>query len=606
LDSATAFADRAISLAQKLNQQKELASAYNNKGINIINQVNNPAGAELIKKALVINKSIKDTNGIADNLLNLGILALAIGETDTAVMRFDESQILYKKKNNTEGLANIYFNKAYLLSTVKQDSECINLFNKAILLYAQTGNQPGLGITYDYTASYYCNTVRDYQKSLEWFNKALKADQENNLSYNLAQDYANLSNSYLLISNFPKALDCLLKSLRLSEKTGASLIEGFCLSQLGSLYLNSGEYTNALEYEKKGVEIQEKTNQQQSLSMSYTTLATIYSKLKNSEKAFEYFKKSKELALSRNDAAAQSNCYTWWGRADRENKQYDLAIQNFQKAMIIDAGIFGKTVVAEDLCDLAICIRHADAKMLTRAGINPAQKNTLAINYFLTAVTDAERNFKRDAFFELSNIYEEKAETTKAFAYFKQYVLIKDSIINSDNLNSIANLQIQYDSEKREHEIAFLTKDKALQLQEIEQQKSTRNSFTGGIALILLITGITYNRYRVKQKANAEITATLLKLKNTQQQIIEHEKLAALGKLTSETAQEIEVPLNYVNNLASLNNELSGKINMEQNDSVRNNMLDHLKINLQKINQYGKNADAVVKKVLVSARSVAK
>ena len=124
--------------------------------------------------------------------------------------------------------------------------------------------------------------------------------------------------------------------------------------------------------------------------------------------------------------------------------------------------------------------------------------------------------------------------------------------------------------------------------------------------LVLLITGVTYNRYLVKQKANNLISKTLTELKNTQAQLIEQEKLAALGKLTNETAHEFENPLNYINNFAALNNELFHKINVEQNDAARNTMLDNLKINLQKINQYGKNADGVVKKVLVTARTVAK
>ena len=96
-------------------------------------------------------------------------------------------------------------------------------------------------------------------------------------------------------------------------------------------------------------------------------------------------------------------------------------------------------------------------------------------------------------------------------------------------MNAVALLQIQYDTEKKEKEIALLTKDSQLQQAELIKQNTTRNTFIGGFALVALLAGIIYNRYLTKKKANTEIENTLTHLKNTKEQLIEREKLASLG-----------------------------------------------------------------------------
>ena len=116
--------------------------------------------------------------------------------------------------------------------------------------------------------------------------------------------------------------------------------------------------------------------------------------------------------------------------------------------------------------------------------------------------------------------------------------------------------------------------------------------------LIAMLAGIIYNRYRIKQNANAAIEKTLHHLKTTQEQLIEREKLATLGKFTADVAREIEVPVKHINHLTGLNRTLI--LNIKSNNSIVD--ADALKNNLKQIFTYGKEADAVVKKVLTETR----
>ena len=58
---------------------------------------------------------------------------------------------------------------------------------------------------------------------------------------------------------------------------------------------------------------------------------------------------------------------------------------------------------------------------------------------------------------------------------------------------------MQYESEKKEQQIVLLNKDKKIQQTEIAKQQTTRNAFIGGFILVLLMAGVTYNRYSHKK-----------------------------------------------------------------------------------------------------------
>jgi two-component system, NtrC family, sensor kinase len=95
-------------------------------------------------------------------------------------------------------------------------------------------------------------------------------------------------------------------------------------------------------------------------------------------------------------------------------------------------------------------------------------------------------------------------------------------------------------------------------------------------------------------------------LRNTQQQLIQSEKMASLGELTAGIAHEIQNPLNFVNNFSEVNNELIDEMNEELRmgkiqDAIR--VAENIKQNNEKISHHGKRADSIVKGMLQHSRN---
>jgi signal transduction histidine kinase len=121
-------------------------------------------------------------------------------------------------------------------------------------------------------------------------------------------------------------------------------------------------------------------------------------------------------------------------------------------------------------------------------------------------------------------------------------------------------------------------------------------------------------RIRVKERSQSlerevaqskEIEKAYTKLKATQSQLIQSEKMASLGELTAGIAHEIQNPLNFVNNFSEVSVELIDEMKEELaqgNTQLAIEISDDLKENLTKINHHGKRADSIVKGMLEHSR----
>lgn len=137
---------------------------------------------------------------------------------------------------------------------------------------------------------------------------------------------------------------------------------------------------------------------------------------------------------------------------------------------------------------------------------------------------------------------------------------------------------------------------------ELEQKKRLIENARNEIAKNMVALDEQNQVIAIKNEA---LNKTISKLKATQSQLVQSEKMASLGELTAGIAHEIQNPLNFVNNFAEISSELVDEMNeeLDKGDTEEAKAIStDIKQNLEKINHHGKRADAIVKGMLQHSR----
>ncbi len=112
--------------------------------------------------------------------------------------------------------------------------------------------------------------------------------------------------------------------------------------------------------------------------------------------------------------------------------------------------------------------------------------------------------------------------------------------------------------------------------------------------------------FRMQQRARLVESELRAKLAEAQTQSLRAERMASLGQLAAGIAHEIKNPLNFVDNFSSLTVELLEEFKQRLGRGLEGpsaELLTTIESNLSKIREHGERADAIVKNMLLHART---
>jgi two-component system, NarL family, sensor kinase len=262
------YADKAISLAQKLKKSSQLTDAYYFKAFNFIALSRYSEALETLEKALAHNLQINDNHGI-------GKMYYGIAETN-------------RRKSNVKK-AQEYFNLS--LSYFQKEQESSDL----AMLYNSLGN---LNI----------NTT-NYPKSVTFFQKAIVINERLKNLRSLSFNLNNLGLVYTYLGEFEKALENIQKAVAISEKLGNVRYVAMQMDNEGFVYYKLQNYKKATEYLEKAFNINKEIGNKSSVAVNCNNLGLVNKDTKDYPKALEYFQKALQVSEEIGDKNSIAKAY---------------------------------------------------------------------------------------------------------------------------------------------------------------------------------------------------------------------------------------------------------------------------------------------------------
>lgn len=342
----------------------------------------------------------------------------------------------------------------------------------------------------------------DYNMAHENFTQALTIFLAMNDKAGAAKCYGNIGLIHRATGDFSLALTYQFKSLKLREELGDE--EGMAknYSAIGNIYDSQNNHSLTIFYHTKALKLWEKLNNRAGVAGSYINIGNVYWDQKMGSLALFNYLKSLVLYDSLKDDMGLSTCYLNIGMIYDGQGKYTESVNYINKALEIKQRIKDNSGVSIAYINIAETLMHMKRKAEAMEYLNKALVLCKAIN---------RKEGLKIVYNTMAQISAEQGDFKNAYNYQLLYGEMKDSLYKEGSNKVMAEMQTKYESEKKEKEIALLTKDS--QIQSLQLNKSKLGMIVLGIAvlLILAIAALFYNRSKLKQRANQ-----LLEHRNTE------------------------------------------------------------------------------------------
>lgn len=310
-----------------------------------------------------------------------------------------------------------------------------------------------------------------------------------------ADDTLGLAKAYIDLGNIAADRGNLNKAIEQYLTAQSYIVAAKDTQQLANLYANIGSvfheqknYEKTLEYYFKALDYKDKMAPN-GLAVVYNNIALVYKDQERYEEALAYSFKSLALKQDLQYLRGIAGSYNTIGSIYLKMNQLDSASTYYDRAVELYGSI-------SDKYGLGMALGGKGDVLFKQGNHGDAKKSYLDA----LPLAEAEGLFtlQRDVNLALAQVYEADGEYGQALDARKKYEAAKDSVVNEETNERIAELMTQFETVQKEQELKL----KQIELERQEEINKFQMVGFGAVVLFLLLAGgLFFSRNRIKQKA---------------------------------------------------------------------------------------------------------
>jgi tetratricopeptide (TPR) repeat protein len=402
-------------------------------------------------------------------------------------------------------LASVYNYTALNYTNQGNDTTALEFFNKCLAIRKEAKDEKGIAtVIHNMGISYF--NLANYPLALKYQREAFDIFKKTSNNTGMASSLNSMGIVFLYLSDYPKALDHYLQALHIYEQSGDEAKTGSAFTNIGLVYDKLGNYDKSLEYQFKASDIFKKYDDKYNLQNSLTNIGNTYDNAGNAAKALSFYKQALVIneKLGNNRGIASNLINTGIVYSGIEN--YGMALDYLKKSLRLYEQLNDKYGMSIALSYISQAYAKAPANILAAQGIRPNERyeHAIALQQKGLHLAQATGNLitESEAWGNLSEIYNDKKNFSKALIAYKNYVNIRDSIFSNEKRSAISRMAMQYDFDKKEAiSKADADKKQALAGAEIRKQRIVKNAIAGGAGLLVLAIVFIFAIYKKKRDA---------------------------------------------------------------------------------------------------------
>ncbi|WP_338376269.1 tetratricopeptide repeat protein [uncultured Flavobacterium sp.] len=401
-----------------------------------------------------------------------------------------------------------------VINTTKNDSIKVDVYNKLSWKYIFTDKEKALEIL-KITEKYALKTNQKYGYNTFLNNKGIFFDVngfsdsakiyfEKSVAYSIKNkfliqeqySYNNLGMFNWNKGRFQEALNWFFKALKLAEKNQIkdnTIKIDATLNNIGLIYQEMELFEKAIPYHQKALEIRSERKYAQGEASSYNNLGICYKELNKINEAKTSFKNGIQKANKAEDKTVYYNNLQGlaqiYALENKPQKALELYLESYNRPAEVPINSSSLVKMTSEIAELYLQLNQ------TQKAIEFGEKSVYEIN----KETDAD-------------VYEVNVYKTLAKAYFKTGNSVKGSFYNElyykkialkfkeSSAKALQELETKYESEKRELELAQAKNENLVKENKIKRKNYLIYGAFGLAFLLGLIGFLVYKQQKLKNE----------------------------------------------------------------------------------------------------------
>jgi signal transduction histidine kinase len=354
-----------------------------------------------------------------------------------------------------------------------------------------------------------------FSEAINSFKEAVSICQEIDDHINEAYMLIGIADVYERINDNNNALDYAIKAANIFIHYNDPIGLANTFSLIGSLHKNLNNIPLALEYYKRAHTIYTENNHEEGLSTSINHLGIVYDELGDYPRALGYFKQTLEIALANNDRVGVSTALNNIGYVNAKMKNYPEALSAYIKSVEISREMNDIPSEMNTYNNIAWVYFHSND--IIKAEYYATRAMALA-PYINQLVFISESNEILSKIRYLQGRYKE------AFDHKLKYMEIKDSLFNIDRNEKFMEMQVRFETTKKEKEIEILKKNDEINNLTIQRQRNFQMFWIALTFMLITLAAFIYNNLQSKKKINNLLSEKNDQLEDANKKLLESEE----------------------------------------------------------------------------------